>query len=66
LSDHYNPLKKTINLSHDVYAGASVAALLLQPTKQATPFSMQVVCMAEHEIEAYSRGELCIQWISGC
>jgi hypothetical protein len=26
LSDHYNPLKKTINLSHDVYAGASVAA----------------------------------------
>jgi Zn-dependent membrane protease YugP len=26
LSDHYNPLKKTINLSHDVFAGASVAA----------------------------------------
>src|SRR5674476_521567 len=26
LSDHYNPLKKTINLSQDVYAGASVAA----------------------------------------
>jgi Zn-dependent membrane protease YugP len=26
LSDHYNPLKKTINLSRDVYAGASVAA----------------------------------------
>lgn len=26
LSDHYNPLKKTINLSRDVYSGASVAA----------------------------------------
>jgi Zn-dependent membrane protease YugP len=26
LSDHYNPLKKTINLSQEVYAGASVAA----------------------------------------
>jgi Zn-dependent membrane protease YugP len=26
LSDHYNPLKKTINLSREVYSGASVAA----------------------------------------
>lgn len=26
LSDHYNPLTKTINLSHDVYHGNSVAA----------------------------------------
>jgi Zn-dependent membrane protease YugP len=26
LSDHYNPLKKTINLSREVYLGASVAA----------------------------------------
>jgi len=26
LSDHYNPLTKTINLSHDVYYGNSVAA----------------------------------------
>ncbi len=26
LTDHYNPLKKTINLSRDVYSGASVAA----------------------------------------
>lgn len=26
LSDHYNPLKKTINLSQSVYAGASVAS----------------------------------------
>lgn len=26
LSDHYNPLTKTINLSHDVYFGNSVAA----------------------------------------
>lgn len=26
LSDHYNPLKKTINLSREVYTGASVAA----------------------------------------
>ena len=26
LSDHYNPLKKTINLSQDVYSGASIAA----------------------------------------
>lgn len=26
LTDHYNPLKKTINLSREVYSGASVAA----------------------------------------
>ncbi|MBS4055899.1 MAG: zinc metallopeptidase [Bacteroidales bacterium] len=26
LTDHYNPLKKTINLSHDVFHGNSVAA----------------------------------------
>lgn len=26
LSDHYNPLKKTINLSREVYSGTSVAA----------------------------------------
>ena len=26
LSDHYNPLKKTINLSREVYSGASVAS----------------------------------------
>ncbi len=26
LTDHYNPLKKTINLSRDVYSGASIAA----------------------------------------
>jgi len=26
LSDHYNPLNKTINLSHDVYYGRSIAA----------------------------------------
>lgn len=26
LSDHYNPVKKTVNLSPDVYAGTSVAA----------------------------------------
>lgn len=26
LTDHYNPLKKTINLSHDVFYGNSVAA----------------------------------------
>lgn len=26
LSDHYNPLRKTINLSREVYAGANVAA----------------------------------------
>ncbi len=26
LTDHYNPLKKTINLSREVYAGTSVAA----------------------------------------
>lgn len=27
LSDHYNPGKKTINLSHDIYNGTSLAAL---------------------------------------
>lgn len=27
LSDHYNPGKKTINLSHDIYRGTSIAAL---------------------------------------
>ncbi len=26
LTDHYNPLTKTVNLSHDVYAGRNVAA----------------------------------------
>ena len=26
LSDHYNPLTKTINLSHDVHTGRNVAA----------------------------------------
>lgn len=26
LSDHYNPLKRTVNLSHEVYHGRSVAA----------------------------------------
>lgn len=26
LTDHYNPINKTINLSHDVYSGNSVAA----------------------------------------
>lgn len=26
LSDHYNPLKKTVNLSHDVYEGRNVSA----------------------------------------
>ncbi|MGB8357356.1 MAG: zinc metallopeptidase [Bacteroidales bacterium] len=26
LTDHYNPLKKTINLSQEVYSGASIAA----------------------------------------
>jgi len=26
LTDHYNPLDKTVNLSHDVYAGTSVSA----------------------------------------
>ncbi|HLN52476.1 MAG TPA: zinc metallopeptidase [Lentimicrobium sp.] len=26
LSDHYNPQKRTVNLSHDVYAGRSIAA----------------------------------------
>lgn len=26
LTDHYNPLKKTVNLSHDVYSGRSVTA----------------------------------------
>jgi uncharacterized protein len=26
LSDHYNPANKTVNLSHDVYAGRSIAA----------------------------------------
>ena len=26
LTDHYNPLTKTVNLSHDVYSGANVAA----------------------------------------
>lgn len=26
LSDHYNPVNKTVNLSHDVYSGVNVAA----------------------------------------
>ena len=29
LTDHYNPINKTVNLSHDVYAGRSVAAMAI-------------------------------------
>lgn len=46
LSDHYNPLKKTVNLSPDVYAGRSVAAAAVashecgHAVQHATAYSM--------------------------
>ena len=38
LSDHYNPLNKTLNLSPEVYNGRNASAAV---TKWATPFSMR-------------------------
>lgn len=46
LSDHYNPVNKTVNLSPDVYAGASVAAAAVaahecgHAVQHATAYSM--------------------------
>ena len=39
LSDHYNPMTRTLALSEPVYASDSIAALGLQPTKLGMPFS---------------------------
>lgn len=46
LTDHYNPINKTINLSHDVYYGANIAAAAVaahecgHALQHATSFSM--------------------------
>ena len=46
LSDHYNPLNKTVNLSHDVYAGRNVSAAAVaahecgHAVQHATAYSM--------------------------
>ena len=39
LSDHYNPMSKTLALSPDVYHGRTAAAAGLPPTKSAMPCS---------------------------
>ena len=46
LTDHYNPTNKTINLSHEVYYGANVAAPLSLLMNVDTLYSMlkRIVC----------------------
>ena len=49
LSDHYNPLNKTVNLSADVYAGANVSAAAVaahecgHAVQHATAYSMLIL-----------------------
>lgn len=41
LTDHYNPVDKTVNLSADVYHGRNVSAAAWQPTNAATQYSIK-------------------------
>ncbi len=38
LSNHYDPLRKVLRLSHRIHDGRSLAALVWQPTRLGTPF----------------------------
>lgn len=43
LSDHYNPINKTVNLSTANYHGRSIAGLLLRRTNADTPFRIKSI-----------------------
>jgi Zn-dependent membrane protease YugP len=67
LSDHYNPLNKTVNLSPDVYAGANVAAAAVaahecgHAVQHATAYSM--LMLRSKLVPAVNISSTLSQWI---
>ncbi len=67
LTDHYNPTDKTVNLSHDVYAGRSAAAAAIaahecgHAVQHATAYSMLTLRSAL--VPALSLTSNYMQWI---
>jgi uncharacterized protein len=67
LSDHYNPLNKTVNLSPDVYAGRSVAAAAVaahecgHAVQHATAYSM--LMLRSRLVPAVKISSTLSQWI---
>ena len=67
LSDHYNPLDKTVNLSPDVYEGRSVSAAAVaahecgHAVQHATQYSM--LMMRSRMVPAVKIGSSLSQWV---
>lgn len=67
LSDHYNPLDKTVNLSPDVYQGRSVSAAAVaahecgHAVQHATQYSM--LMMRSRMVPAVQIGSKLSQWV---
>lgn len=67
LSDHYNPLDKTVNLSPDVYEGRSVSAAAVaahecgHAVQHATQYSM--LMMRSRMVPAVQIGSKLSQWV---
>lgn len=67
LSDHYNPLNKTVNLSPDVYAGRSVAAAAVathecgHAVQHATAYSM--LMLRSRLVPAVKISSTLSQWV---
>ncbi|MDX9930708.1 MAG: zinc metallopeptidase [Bacteroidales bacterium] len=67
LSDHYNPASRTVNLSHDVYYGNSVAAAAVaahecgHAVQHATAYSW--LTMRSKLVPAVSLSSKWVQWI---
>ena len=60
LTDHYNPVSRTVNLSEGVYAGNSIMAAAVAAHECVMPCSTQRICPAQNAFHACSCGRFCL------